>query len=138
MKQIQQSNECFRSASRSPSMNNATSCEVVAFVVTASPLFIYQLASCSNACLLCQGFFWPEPRQRQIWWHRNDNCFIFEAGSSFCIFFHVHHHIEDWTGRPAGGEAACPRRRRRRTSAVSPRTCLAYCTAGRCPTLPKL
>ena len=55
-------------------MNNATSCEVAAFVVMASPLFIYQLASCSNACLERQGFLWQEGRQGQIWWHRNDDC----------------------------------------------------------------
>ena len=78
--QIRQSNGRFPSV-RSPSMNNATACEVAAFHVMASPLFVYQLASCSNVCLQCQGLLWRERRHRHIWWHRNDNCFIFEDGS---------------------------------------------------------
>ena len=76
-----------------------------------------------------QGFFWPESRQRLIWWHRNDNCFVFEDGSSvhvvswiFLVFSHAESrcsslqssppvfsiladgsHTEGWTGHPAGG-----------------------------------
>ena len=68
--QIQQSNQCFLSV-KGPSMNNAATCKVAAFVVMASLLFIYQLASCSNACLQCPGFLWQESRQCQTWWHRN-------------------------------------------------------------------
>lgn len=87
-------------------MSNATSCEVAAFDAIASSLFIYQLAaSCSNACLQCQGFLWQERRHRHIWWHCNDYCFVFEDGSPFAFSstFITHHHVEDWTGRPAGG-----------------------------------
>ena len=105
---------------RSLSMNNATPCKVAAFVVMASPLFTRAKA---------KGFFWPESRQRPIWWHRNDNCFVFEDGSSvhvvswiFLVFSHAESrcsslqssppvfsiladgsHTEGWTGHPAGG-----------------------------------
>jgi len=105
--QLRQGNGNFPSV-RGPSMSNATSCEVAAFDAMASPLFIYQLAaSCSNACLQCQGLLWQERRHRHIWWHRNDNCFVFEDRSpfAFSLTFTTHDHVEDWS--PAGGVSLC-------------------------------
>ena len=103
--QIRQGNGRFPSV-RTPFMNSATSCEVAAFHVVASPLFVYQLASCSNVCLQRQGFLWQERRRRDIWWHRSDNCYIFEDGSPLHFLWHSHHsspYIEVWTAPRAGG-----------------------------------
>ena len=58
---------------RSLSMNNATPLQSCGFRCHGLTSFYTRQG---------QGFFWPESRQRPIWWHRNDNCFVFEDGSS--------------------------------------------------------